>query len=1149
MKYAKTRSFLLIVCAACLLAAGALAAGQSAVTGCAYVDANQNGVCDGGEQLMAGAPVYLERLMNGEWTPMNNQQLTESSQGAFQFTGLENGTYRVVCPLENYRLYASSIGGAAETTADGMACSAAFDVAEGQTVDGMDIGLAESARVTLKATQGSRALPGVVMTLNGSLQLTTSADGQADRYVRPGQYTLTLTLPQGYSLTRQADSLDGQTIALTGGQTQAYELDARQAGSLSGMVFEDMNNNGVLDEGEPGVEGVTVHLEGKKSGAAMDVTSGEDGLYVFENLPDDVYTISAALPEGMLFARYSKTGGDLRSIFSGATRQRQYPVKNAAQVTDKNIGLVQKGAIRGTAFLDLNYNGVMDEGEPGYEGVTLEAIKISNGESLGKTVTGKDGSFALENLRGGDYRLRAILPDDGSIFTVTATADQGNRFEQKNGRRESSVQPYSIVSGGEAYALVGVARGATITGTVFEDADYNGVLNGKEKILSGLKVQAVDGDGNAVASDTTGAKGSYKLSGILPGTYTVQVQRKKGYGFTRVRDSEKGGNHVIALEGEMGVTAPITVTMGESYADVNAGMLPSSTVSGQLFQDSNDNGLWDENEPGMVQAQVRLYSQEAEIDLTQPVQADGSFFFDGVMPGEYTLTYVLPEHCEMARTADGGNTARATDITITVTMGEKAAAPLAGAVELGTYEGVAFHDANGNGVQDPGEEPVYGATLTFTPDRATASQVQVSSDVDGRFSVQGLRPANYTLSAEAADGMIFSHSPDGDGVLWPAQETASIARFPWTALTNRTPKALGLAQPGSIRGEIWMDENQNGKQGDGEWIMTGLTVTLTSEQGESVHAQTDEQGFRFDNVRPGTYTVSFELPAQSSPAGEGTFDLSGNTMRQQGVTMAEGQQRSGLNAGLVSRTSIGGKAYLDENGSRTPVEGITVRLMQDGKAAASAVTGEDGSYRFDGLWPGQYTLTASMPDGMIFVRPNDPNYPEGATVMSDRQGESVAIQLEMAKHQLDSNILYIKPAKVGDLAWLDENANGLLDGDEKRLPNIAVTLVQDGKVQYETATDAYGYYQFADVYPGTYVLVAHADTALTPTTPVTELRIISSCLTSGDGETAQSDPFDVVSGSDNRNFDLGYVLRDGQQLPESMAQPAPGRNWLKTNQE
>ena len=295
--------------------------------------------------------------------------------------------------------------------------------------------------------------------------------------------------------------------------------------------------------------------------------------------------------------------------------------------------------------------------------------------------------------------------------------------------------------------------------------------------------------------------------------------------------------------------------------------------------------------------------------------------------------------------------------------------------------------------------------------------------------------------------------------------------------------------------------------------------------------------------------MSFELPAQSSPAGEGTFDLSGNTMRQQGVTMAEGQQRSGLNAGLVSRTSIGGKAYLDENGSRTPVEGITVRLMQDGKAAASAVTGEDGSYRFDGLWPGQYTLTASMPDGMIFVRPNDPNYPEGATVMSDRQGESVAIQLEMAKHQLDSNILYIKPAKVGDLAWLDENANGLLDGDEKRLPNIAVTLVQDGKVQYETATDAYGYYQFADVYPGTYVLAAHADTALTPTTPVPEWRIISSCLTSGDGENAQSDPFDVVSGSDNRNFDLGYVLRDGQQLPESMAQPAPGRNWLKTNQE
>ena len=89
----------------------------------------------------------------------------------------------------------------------------------------------------------------------------------------------------------------------------------------------------------------------------------------------------------MLYARYSQTGGDLRSIFTGSNITREFPVRDAARVMDKNIGVVENGVISGVAFLDLNCNGHLDEGEPGYAGVTVEALRGSGSESQGKTGT------------------------------------------------------------------------------------------------------------------------------------------------------------------------------------------------------------------------------------------------------------------------------------------------------------------------------------------------------------------------------------------------------------------------------------------------------------------------------------------------------------------------------------------------------------------------------------------------------------------------------------------------------------------------------------------------------------------------------------------------------------------------------------------
>ena len=83
--------------------------------------------------------------------------------------------------------------------------------------------------------------------------------------------------------------------------TVTIPFSVSDAASLSGMVWHDVNGDGVRDGDEPGIGGVTVRLTGvTESGERVTrtVTTADNGSYVFDNLAPGTYTVRETQPAG-----------------------------------------------------------------------------------------------------------------------------------------------------------------------------------------------------------------------------------------------------------------------------------------------------------------------------------------------------------------------------------------------------------------------------------------------------------------------------------------------------------------------------------------------------------------------------------------------------------------------------------------------------------------------------------------------------------------------------------------------------------------------------------------------------------------------------------------------------------------------------------
>jgi hypothetical protein len=114
-----------------------------------------------------------------------------------------------------------------------------------------------------------------------------------------------------YVITVQAQRVNGtfgaQPFALVATTKQNFDASSNSvslgqvnSGALSGIVFADLNQNGVQDVGEAGIVNVTILIKQVNGNLSRQTITTDSGAYDIRNLPLGDYTVMVVLPSGYI---------------------------------------------------------------------------------------------------------------------------------------------------------------------------------------------------------------------------------------------------------------------------------------------------------------------------------------------------------------------------------------------------------------------------------------------------------------------------------------------------------------------------------------------------------------------------------------------------------------------------------------------------------------------------------------------------------------------------------------------------------------------------------------------------------------------------------------------------------------------------------
>ncbi len=264
-----------------------------------------------------------------------------------------------------------------------------------------------------------------------SLNTDTQYTGENGCYtftdVGPGSYNVTEGIQVGWIQTYP--ELGSYNFDAVSGQNKIFNFGNFKLGEITVCKYDDLDGDGELDAGEPGIMGVTINLNtgwftvSINANGLEPLTSqktGEDGCTVFSDLGYGNYRITEIVPDG--YYQTFPEDPDYYEVLVGSGAKVMRYFLNA-----------RYGSIGDFVWEDIDGDAFQDAGEPGIGGVTANLYKDdgngifepggADGSPVHTQITDGSGGYLFKNLIAGDYWVDI---DDTTVpagFVITTAND------------------------------------------------------------------------------------------------------------------------------------------------------------------------------------------------------------------------------------------------------------------------------------------------------------------------------------------------------------------------------------------------------------------------------------------------------------------------------------------------------------------------------------------------------------------------------------------------------------------------------------------------------------------------------------------------------------------------------------------------------
>jgi hypothetical protein len=658
----------------------------------------------------------------------------------------------------------------------------------------------------------------VVTDVNGTFQFPS---------LPVGNYTVTEEQRAGWQQT--APSAGSYSVSISSGDsTTGKDFGNFKLGSISGNVFDDRNENGVIDPGEMGLQNWNVNLEGAKDGNTLLFDGVDDYVTLdhesnFDFTTTDSFTIEA----------WIKTSSILQEMIL------------SKEGTSNQVAPGYILRMDGGANPVLEFDLVNQFGDAGYKVYGTKKINDGMWHHVAGTYDGTQSGAGIQLYVDGkkDSSVIWLNTDPGNVLndlslTIGSKASQnlynfdGEIDELRIWRRAVTQEQ---ISNNLHRHLDGNETGLVAYYTV-DDTSSNSISDLTGNGNTGTFFNGVDKDSSAapaVGSTTTDANGYFQFPSLPVGNYTITEEQRAGW------------NQTIPLSGSYSISI--------SSAD---------SITGKDFGNTIEfNSVWDASThqfPDSVCPPWQLVGTRPTLDADTMVISTSSYPEDSYFI-QYSPVVALPDTLAMEFRMKYGS-------------GQTDAFPNRTAAQCS----FSFGSNNGNVLWiGSGEMFLWGSYTVRGP------SVQIETDTNFHtYRIEVYNQSNIQVFYDNAlklSGLVISDINWGTTqyIDWGEGTGNAYGMSEWLYFKHNASSDSSNA---NICGKVFNDMNANGAQDSGDSLLSNWKIFLRNSTETIIDSTvTDASGlYSFSAPVDGIYSVEEVTQSgwiQTLPGGIGKYTI------------------------------------------------------------------------------------------------------------------------------------------------------------------------------------------------------------------------------------------------------------------------------------